>query len=453
MWILTIRSPNSVPRDHLLQPGKNTLGRKSDNDIILKDELASRLHAQIDCQGDRVMITDLGSTNGTFVNQKRLSEPHRISPGDQIRIGYHLASVTRKETEVTVEDDLSTTSTQPLTPDFMLESFEQNAVFIYDVANRLTTVLDLDQVLQEIADFLRTAIGAQECRIVMAPQFDQIRKPGFFESMAQQAIEQRSVVIYPNVTLSGSTKPSKQNRKIRAAVCVPVVSEDQTVALVFTYKTNPDSRPFDQNDIQLAVAVSHQAALAIQRDQILKKAQVLEKWALTDPLTGADNRRHILQKAEVEFVRANRFQHPLTAIIMDIDNFKLVNDTYGHFVGDHLMRVIAERCKKYLRSVDLFGRYGGDEFLIMMVETSLEDAITAAKRLRQCISENPVVAEGVQVNATVSMGIAPFSKDCSDAVSLIRRADDALLYAKNISKNNIGVYQSPGSIRDIPDRL
>jgi diguanylate cyclase (GGDEF)-like protein len=225
------------------------------------------------------------------------------------------------------------------------------------------------------------------------------------------------------------------------------------VALVFSYKTNPTSRPFDQNDIQLAVAVSHQAALAFQRDQILKKAQVLEKWALTDTLTGLDNRRHILKKAEIEFVRASRFQHPLTTIIMDIDNFKLVNDTYGHFVGDQLMRILAERCKKYLRSVDLFGRYGGDEFLIMMVETSLEDAITAAKRLRQCVSENPVVAEGVHVSVTVSMGIAPFNKECSDAVCLIRQADDALLYAKDVNKNNIGVYQSPGKIMDIPDEL
>jgi diguanylate cyclase (GGDEF)-like protein len=449
MWTLTIRSPKSVPRDHILLRGKNTIGRKSDNDIVINDELASRLHAEIDCQDDQVVIVDLGSTNGTFVNHKRLSKPQVLHAGDQIRIGYHLASISKKIDEDKSRNNIATTSTQPLTPDFMLESFEQNAVLIYEVANRLTTVLDLERILQEIAEFLQTAIGAHKCHVILANQLDRVNELGFPESIASQAIEERSVVIYPNVLSPSPPSPSTLFLKIRAALCIPVLNGETTVALVYAYKTDLEARPFDQNDIQLAVAVSHQAALAIQRDQILENNQLLEKWALTDSLTGLDNRRHILYKAEIECHRARRFNHPLSAIMVDIDNFKLVNDTFGHFVGDHLMGIVAERCKQHLRNVDLFGRYGGDEFLIILVETSLDDAITAAERLSKDVSEKPVTIERNQINVTISMGIAHFSEDCLDVVDLIRRADDALLFAKGIRKNNIGVHNGPGKTIDV----
>ncbi len=441
MWILTIRSPKSVPRDQILQSGKNTLGRKSNNDIVIIDELASRLHAEIDCQVDRVVIVDLGSTNGTFVNHNRLTEPQVIKQGDQIRIGYHLASISRKEDEDQAGDDISTTSTQPLTPDFLLESYEHNAVLIYEVANRLTTVLDLDKVLQEIADFLKTAIGAQKCHVVLASQLDKINQLGFSNSIARQAIEQRSVVIYPNVNLPEAPSPSALFLKIRAALCVPVLNNKETVALVYAYKTDPTARPFDQNDIQLAVAVSHQAALAIQRDQILAKSRVLEKWALTDSLTGLDNRRHLLKKAEIECVRATRFQHPLTTIMMDIDNFKWVNDSYGHFIGDQVIMEVAKRCKKSLRNVDLFGRYGGDEFVIMLVETNLENALATAERIRNKIADVPINTDRGRMQISVSMGIASITEGASNATELINRADDALIAGKRGGKNHIEVMK------------
>jgi diguanylate cyclase (GGDEF)-like protein len=413
MWTLTIRSPKSVPRDHILLRGKNTIGRKSDNDIVINDELASRLHAEIDCQDDQVVIVDLGSTNGTFVNHKRLSKPQVLHAGDQIRIGYHLASISKKIDEDKSRNNIATTSTQPLTPDFMLESFEQNAVLIYEVANRLTTVLDLERILQAIAEFLQTAIGAHKCHVILANQLDRVNELGFPESIASQAIEERSVVIYPNVLSPSPPSPSTLFLKILAALCIPVLNGETTVALVYAYN------------------------------------QLLEKWALTDSLTGLDNRRHILYKAEIECHRARRFNHPLSAIMVDIDNFKLVNDTFGHFVGDHLMGIVAERCKQHLRNVDLFGRYGGDEFLIILVETSLDDAITAAERLSKDVSEKPVTIERNQINVTISMGIAHFSEDCLDVVDLIRRADDALLFAKGIRKNNIGVHNGPGKTIDV----
>lgn len=438
MWILTIRSPKTVPRDYFLKLGKNTIGRHSDNDIQILDEMASRQHAVIECLDDRAIIRDVGSTNGTYVNQKLLVEPQELTTGDQIRIGFHLVSVTRRGVDKPLEDEASTYVTQPLTPEFLLESFDQNAVLIYEVANRLSTVLDIDKALYEIANFLKTGIGAEICHILLAEQFGDLKKLGFSESIARTAIEQHSVVVFPDPEKPTSPSESALFLKIRSALCIPIINDKDTIALVYAYKTDPASRPFDQKDIQLGVAVSMQVALAIQRNQILEKARVLEQWALTDSLTGLDNRRHLLKKAEMEFVRSKRFNHDLTCIIMDIDDFKVVNDTYGHNIGDQVIRGIGQRCKSQLRSVDIIGRYGGDEFLIFLVETDYPKTVEIAQRLRTCVAEEPIDTDQGPMDVTISMGLATKKEGCANAEEMINQADQALLVVKKAGKNQIG---------------
>lgn len=440
MWKLTIRSPKSKPVDHILKNGTSTMGRKSSNDIIVLDESASRIHAEIECRGDVVIIKDLGSTNGTFVNQKRLSGPVKIISGDQIRIGYHLATLTKKGDNIHVDDDTGPTGTQPLTPQFLLESYEQNAVLIYEVSNRLTTVLDLRKALVEISEFLKVAIGADKCEVLLADQFDKLNELGFSDSIAQQAMEKCSVIIFPDLNNPMSPSQSAKFLNIHSALCIPIINEKETIALVYSYKTDPNSRPFDQNDIYLAVAGSHQAALAIQRSQILENAQMLEKWAFTDSLTGLDNRRQILTKGALECSRANRFRHPLTVIMIDIDEFKHVNDTYGHPIGDEIVRSVADRLKTQLREVDLLGRYGGDEFLLFLVETELDQGVIAGERLLRTISENPTETDRGPINITISMGITYIKNDYADINLLISRADEALITAKRMGKNNFEVY-------------
>jgi diguanylate cyclase (GGDEF)-like protein len=439
MWKLTIRSPKSKPVDHILKQGVSTMGRKSSNDIIVLDESASRIHAEIECHDDQVIIQDLGSTNGTFVNQKRLSEPLRIISGDQIRIGYHLATLSKKDEGIRTDDETGPTSSQPLTPQFLLESYEQNAVLIFEVSNRLTTVLDLNKALMEISEFLSVAIGANKCEVLLADQFDKLQELGFSASIAQQAIEQCSVIIYPDPNNPKSPSQSAQFLNIHSALCIPILNEKETVALVYIYKTDPNTRPFDQNDIYLAVAGSHQAALAIQRAQIVENAQRLEEWAFTDSLTGLDNRRQILHKGAIECSRSNRFRHPLTVIMIDIDEFKHVNDTYGHLIGDQIIRSVADRLKTQLRDVDLIGRLGGDEFLLFLVETEVDQGVIAGERLLRAISESPAKTDRGPVNISISMGITYIKKDYADVNLLIKRADDALISAKRMGKNNFEV--------------
>ena len=436
-WILTIRSPKTVPLDYFLKLGKNSAGRHSDNDIIIMDELASRQHAEIECYGNRAIIRDVGSTNGTYVNQKLLVEPKLLTTGDQIRIGYHLISVTQRGVEKPPGDKTSSFVTQPITPEFLLKAFDQNAVLIYEVASNLSTVLDIDTALEEISNFLKTATGAEKCHIILAEQFGDMKKLGFSESIARMAIEQRSLVVFPDPEMLSYPSESTLFLKIRSALCIPILSNKDTIALVYAYKTDPASRPFDQKDVQLGVAISFQVALTIQRNQILEKARVLEQWALTDSLTGLDNRRHVLQKAEKEFIRSNRYHYDLTSIIMDIDNFKQVNDTYGHNIGDQVIKAIGERCKGQLRGVDMLGRYGGDEFLVFLVETDYEKALGVAHRLCSCIAAEPIDTDQGPLNVTISMGIATKDSDGANATDMINRADQALLTAKKAGKNQI----------------
>ena len=438
MWILTIRSPNTVPRDHFLKIGKNSIGRHIANDIVIRDELASRQHAEVECLEDRAIIRDVGSTNGTYVNQKLLIEPQDLTTGDQIRIGYHLVSVRKRGVEKPPGDDASTFATRPLTPDFLLAAFDQNAILIYEVANRLTTVLDIDKALFEITKFLQTAIGAEKCHIILAEQFGDFRKLGFSESIARTAIEKKSVVVFPDPKTIGYPSDSALFFKIRSALCIPIFKDEDAVALVYAYKTDHASRPFDQKDVQLGVAVSLQVALAIQRNQIMEKALVLEEWALTDSLTGLDNRAHILKKAEFEFIRSNRFNHPLSTIYVDIDDFKKINDTHGHNIGDQVIRAIGNRCKKQLRSVDIFGRYGGDEYLVFLLETDYQKAVDVAQRLRECVAAEPVETDKGSMILTVSVGIAEKDKDCANAADMINNADRSLLATKKAGKNNNG---------------
>ena len=439
MLILTIRSPSNEPREYIVKPGKTTVGRKLDNDIVIADESASRLHAEIYCQADIAVIVDMGSRNGTFVNRERLTQPHALRPEDQIRIGQHVVSIAFRDDRTAADLIAALARTQPLTRELLLESVDQHAVLLYEVASRLNTILDLKTALQEVSNLMRVSMGAEKCEVVLADRFDQLAELGFPTSIAQQAIEQHSVVVTPDVSSQADQILGQSARLlgIRTMLCVPVMIGEEVAALIYVYKTDPASRPFDQHDVQLAVAISHQAALTIQRTHLLEKAQLLEQWAITDSLTGLHNRRHFLELAELEFHRARRYQHPLSAMMLDIDHFKRVNDTYSHALGDQVIQAVAALCRENLRDIDLMGRYGGDEFVALVPEVNLDDARKAAERLRKVIADAPIDTERGPLNVTISIGVVALTPDYLDFASLLNQADAALYTAKNAGRNRV----------------
>ncbi len=441
MWILTLRSPASEPHEYVLKPGKTTLGRKPDNDIVIADDSASRLHAEIFCQGDLAVVSDLGSRNGTFVNRERLSQPHNLRHEDQIRIGQHVASIAFRDDQNPSALVAALTVTRSLTRDLLLESVDQHAILMYEIAGRLNTILDLQDALREVSELMRVAMGVDKCEVMLAERFGQLGELGFPTSIARQAIEQRAVIMIPDLSAQIDPVPGKSALLlgIRSVLCVPVLLEQEVVALIYVYKTDPAARPFDQHDVQLAVAISHQAALTIQRAHLLEKARVFEQRATTDSLTGLHNRQQILDLAERESQRVRRLRHPLALLMVDIDNFKQVNDSYGHAAGDQVLRAVAARTHSNLRDIDLLGRYGGDEFVVLLVETELDGARRVAERIRQAVAQTPVGVDQGPLKVTISVGIALFTEDCPNVAALVNDADVALYAAKKAGKNQVAV--------------
>jgi diguanylate cyclase (GGDEF)-like protein len=169
----------------------------------------------------------------------------------------------------------------------------------------------------------------------------------------------------------------------------------------------------------------------------------LEQMALTDYLTNLYNRRYFMQRGVEEFKRANRNSQPLALLMLDIDEFKKVNDTYGHEAGDLALQQVAAALKSSLREIDILGRLGGEEFAVLLPNTSLEGAALLAERMRQTIANTSFKTPGdVLISTiTISIGVAAFTDEMSGTDDLLRNADAAMYRAKNSGRNCVGVYK------------
>ena len=166
----------------------------------------------------------------------------------------------------------------------------------------------------------------------------------------------------------------------------------------------------------------------------------IEQLSQTDHLTGLYNMRIFTILMEQEIMRAHRFSHFFTVLIIDADNLKAINDRYGHIAGDRLIKHFAETIKANLRVTDIVARYGGDEFIVLLPETSIENALIAGERMRIVLEKTPFTVEGDQLKITGSIGYANYPDHGIDMNELISRADKALLMSKEKGKNRSTVF-------------
>lgn len=159
--------------------------------------------------------------------------------------------------------------------------------------------------------------------------------------------------------------------------------------------------------------------------------------ATTDSLTGASNRRHFIDRATSELTRVKRYGSGIAVLMLDIDHFKEVNDTYGHSVGDEALKRLVGCCHQELRETDIFGRYGGEEFAVVLVDTDKENALLVCRRLLKAIVRLKIRAGSSTVKITVSLGMTMHQADDNSIDALLKRADDALYQAKNQGRNQI----------------
>ena len=183
--------------------------------------------------------------------------------------------------------------------------------------------------------------------------------------------------------------------------------------------------------------------LAVTVFVLLKNVKLrkrLQEIASHDALTGIFNRRYFLEQAHIQIARSLRLNHECFITIFDLDHFKAVNDTYGHLAGDQVLREIAQRVKKTIRPYDLLGRYGGEEFIMLMCDVDKENAINAVERVRQEVIKTPVDFESLKIPITASFGIAPAAPE-NDLTSATKYADVALYRAKDTGRNRVVFFE------------
>lgn len=224
---------------------------------------------------------------------------------------------------------------------------------------------------------------------------------------------------------------------LRSCWSEPILSSrGKVLGTLSIYHAEPKSPQLEDNE-RIAFA-ANLAAIAIENSQARDE---LERQAHSDYLTGLENRRHFLSQAENELARTLRYGRELSVMMLDVDHFKQVNDTYGHKVGDLVLKRLAELCRATLRDVDIVGRIGGEEFAVLLPETSSEHAKEAAERLCAEIASAQVKLDsGLPLRFTASFGVTTLCENDANIDILLDQADQALYRAKEEGRNRVCIY-------------
>ena len=194
---------------------------------------------------------------------------------------------------------------------------------------------------------------------------------------------------------------------------------------------------YTDTDVELLELLGANVAIAIENARLFSEVQEL---AVTDPLTGLYNRRKLIDLGESEFHRSTRYERQLSAIMLDCDHFKHINDTYGHTVGDQVLRKLSEIALNTIRKADILGRYGGDEFMILLPETGPEAALKAAERLRFDVNSTPFATNAGNLHFSISVGVASLDLDVHNLGELLDRADYASYVSKDSGGNRVTIW-------------
>jgi diguanylate cyclase (GGDEF)-like protein len=211
---------------------------------------------------------------------------------------------------------------------------------------------------------------------------------------------------------------------------MPLVSENNSYGYLAINGLAKEERPI----LDILVA---QLTASLKRSRLYEKVQEL---AITDSLTSVFTRRYAFDRFEEELRRSEEFNLPLSFLMIDIDNFKSYNDKYGHMVGDVILKTTADIIKLNCREIDLIGRFGGEEFMVILPMTSKDGAIFAAERIRKSLENKKIRAFDELLTVTVSIGVASYPQDSNSGQDLIDKADWALYRSKQTGRNKVSAF-------------
>jgi diguanylate cyclase (GGDEF)-like protein len=213
------------------------------------------------------------------------------------------------------------------------------------------------------------------------------------------------------------------------SLILPLISENRPIGILNLY-----GEELLEIDQKAGEAFSGQISAALENAKLLAKVQQL---AITDELTGILNRRGLFEHANLQYKSACRYKRDLSVLMIDIDNFKKINDTFGHDIGDQVLIELARRIKGNVRDIDILGRYGGEEFLILLAETDHSGSLIVGERIRALIDNTPFSTNSGTIHVTISIGIGFLKPDTQSFEQICKAADEALYIAKNRGKNQV----------------
>src|SRR5438128_1210950 len=332
----------------------------------------------------------------------------------------------------------------------------QEITIFHDVAKALTSSLDLDSILQTIMEKMAEYFRPDTWSLLMV---DEEKDELYFaiavgtasetlknvrlkvgEGIAGWVAKHGERLIVPDVyTDPRFAKRIDEMTKLetRSIICVPLRSKLRVLGVI--QLVNVDMEHFGDQESFFLQALCDYAAIAIENARAVEKIQEL---TITDDCTGLYNARHLHKTLETEVYRSARFGYEFSVLFIDLDHFKQVNDTHGHLIGSKLLAEIGYLIKAQLRLIDFAFRYGGDEFVVLLPQTSKDSALVVARRLRDSMRNSCFCKdEGLNLNVRASLGLATYPHDAKEPRDIIRQADEMMYMVKNSTRDNIGIAQ------------
>jgi len=320
-----------------------------------------------------------------------------------------------------------------------------------DILALINSTQDLDNLLHLIMKTIKDVMEAEASSLMLldpatnelyfstveggSNKVKEIRIPAG-QGIAGQVVKTAKPIIVNDVSKSEfflKTVDKKTSFKTKAIICVPLISRNKTVG-VLEALNKINGEDFTEEDVKLFTAFSNQVSVAIDNAK-------LYNMAFYDGLTKVFVRRYVEAWLETEYARVKRYKTNLSLIMFDIDHFKKINDTYGHQAGDYVLQELAQTVKANVRSADIIGRYGGEEFMICLPETPIDKAFNSAQRVRQAVEQKEFIYEGKKIPVTISLGLTSFHESPEDTVTkFVKDTDTALYYSKEHGRNQVTVF-------------
>lgn len=323
----------------------------------------------------------------------------------------------------------------------------------HELGKALTSSLQLDQVLRTIMEKINEVLHPDTWSLLL---MDTQKQELYFEiatgegadalkdvriklgqGIAGWVAQTGEVVVVPDTRTDSrffAQVDDKTKMQTRSIVAVPVRFREQCLGVIELINcVGPEG--FSPRELALLEALADYAAIAIEN---ARHVQRIHELTITDDCTTLYNARHLNFMLDTEIYRSHRYSYEFSIIFIDLDHFKAVNDTHGHLMGSKLLGEIGNVVKNNCRLIDFAFRYGGDEFVLLLPQTSKENACRVARRLHSLIKNTVWLKdEGLSVRLTASVGVASFPVDSADKAGLLHLADEAMYLVKNTTRDRV----------------